>query len=302
MTRIKRPFVLLLTPLMFLHCWGAKTGLLETPAALVTFRQAVGSVGAWHNEIFENPPAAAPGGRSRVAGLWVLDHAMHPSGEWLAYTTSAGLFVQDSQGYTTQRSTLGGIHQIDWSPDARRIAFGQGSRIFVIETGGSNPPSPITDAPLDESALRAMSPSWTPDGARVVFLKYRTGIDTEGDPTTFGYEVWSVGADGGDPRLLHSGPPEPSQPGVAVSRDGTKVLYAAGFDPHPFVVQLDLASGATITLLSDASQPAFSASGSHLAFVRNRKIWVCRLAADACLEEHMVSNGPSELGPSWIGW
>lgn len=302
MSRKQRWLVPLLAPIVFLHCWGAKTGLLETPAALVTFRHAVGSVGGWHREIFENAPAAAPGGRPRVAGLWVLDHAMHPGGEWLAYTTAEGLFIQDSRGYTTQRSTLRGIYQIDWSRDARRIAFSKDGRIFVVDSGGRNAPSPITDAPVDDSSWHAMSPSWTPDGSRIVFLKYRTGVDTGGDPIAFGFEIWSVAPDGTDSLLLHSGPPEPSVSVIAVSRDGASVMYTAGFERHPFVVKLDLATGSTVTLLPDAEQPAFSASGTHLAFVRHGRIWVCRLAGDACLEERRISDGPSDAGPSWIGW
>lgn len=287
---------------LFTGCTGARTGL-EVPAApAVTFLRAGASTGGrW--EIYQTAPYAnPPGGRVRLGGVNVLSHDVHTSGEWLAYSTVQGLYVQDWRGYTTQRSTEQTISGIKWSPDARRIAFSQSYRIWVVDAGGSGSATALTPEYTDPASQQAaMSPAWTPDGSRLYFIRYREVLDSSGHPLAVDHQTWTVAADGSDLRLVRAGTPTPSQPGIAVSHDGAAVLYATGFDASPSIVRLDLASGATTTLIANAGQPAFGATGRYLAYVRNGQVWMCAYDGSTCVNEQPISNGTNDRTPSWVG-
>jgi WD40-like Beta Propeller Repeat len=275
-------------------CCGARTGLEVPPATVITFERG--------GAIYEAAPGGGmPAGRIRVAGPGVLNHSVHGGGDWTAYSTSAGLWVQDWRGYRTNRHAQNGISGIDWTADTRRVAFVRADRIWMIDAAGSGGPTALTPAPGGATGFRAMTPSWTPDGGSLVYVRYRQGLDPGGNPVAVEQELWTVGADGSAPRPLFAGRPRPEQIGVAVSRDGSAVLYSAGFDATPSIIRLDLATGATSTLLSNARQPAFSASGQNLAFIRGGQVWACRYEGTTCTNEHPVSSGPSDHTPSWVG-
>ncbi len=282
---------------------GARTGLRVPAEPVVTFQRAVGSTGSWRWHIFQaSPVASAPEGRIRVEGVGTLTHAAHPGGDWLAFVTQEGLFVQDGRGYRTRRSSDRGIGSLDWSPDARRLAFDKDDRVWVMDSGGGGAATPLTPELSDPFGVRAGDPSWTPDGGRLFLVRFRMGLDGRGDPFTFGHELWTVADDGSDLRLVHAGTPEPSLAGIAVSRDGASVLYVTGPERSPSVVRLDLASGTTSTIVTNAKEAAFSASGRHLAFVRNGQVWICAYDGNACAGERQISDGTHDHTLSWVGW
>ena len=132
----ERSFALLLAPLVFIHCWGAKTGLIETPAALVTFRPGVSPL----PEIFEN--AVRPGFARRHDATRCRER--DPSDRLEPGRTPPGL-----------RSARADLRGRQRRPEPSHPDYG-----------------------------RPMSPSWTPDGSRVVFLRFRTGIDSRGNPSS----------------------------------------------------------------------------------------------------------------------
>ena len=226
----------------------------------------------------------------------------------MAFSTTEGLFVQDWRGVRTLRLSVparqGQIRGINWTQDSQRIAFDWNDRIWILNSGSNDQATPLTpELASPFTGLRARTPSWNPDGSRLFFIRYSIGLDDNGNPTTeAGHEIWTVAQDGSGLRLVHSGLPAPSQAGLAVSRDGTAVLYATGPEASPSVIWLDIATGTTLTLVANARQPAFSASGRNLSFIRNGQVWVCAYTGRSCLNEHQVSDGTNDHTPSWVGW
>ena len=90
----------------------------------------------------------------------------------------------------------------DWQPGEGAIAFQQREishwEIFVVNPDGSGlhaltkPPFPLA-----ESLPSNVSPAWSPDGRRVVYLSNRTPDDSAGE-----WGVWVMDADGGNQRRL----------------------------------------------------------------------------------------------------
>ncbi len=74
-------------------------------------------------------------------------------------------------------------------------------------------------------------PRWSPDGQRLAFSSNRTGR----------YEIWTIGADGQDPRQVTAGPGQKTWP--AWSPDGTRLLFNHERDGRIGLAMLSLASG-----------------------------------------------------------
>jgi Tol biopolymer transport system component len=74
-----------------------------------------------------------------------------------------------------------------WSPDGRRITFGNASGLFVVDADGSQL------AKVAEGHV--LEPKWSPDGEWLVFSTYHEATFSSDGP-------WIVAADGGEQRLL----------------------------------------------------------------------------------------------------
>ncbi len=74
-------------------------------------------------------------------------------------------------------------------------------------------------------------PRWSPDGQRLAFASNRTGR----------YEIWTIAADGQDPRQVTAGPGQKTWP--AWSPDGTRILFNHERDGRSGLAMLSLASG-----------------------------------------------------------
>lgn len=151
------------------------------------------------------------------------------------------------------------------SPDGSRIAFvvadyASGvADIWVMNRDGSNLVQLTTDPEIDDS------PSWSPDGARIVFRSFRTQRD--GD-------IWVMDVDGSDPVNLT---PDPL-PGVtderrpAWSPDGARIAYASNAGGNFDIWVMDADGGNPVRLTNSPdldAEPAWSPDGAAIAFRRS---------------------------------
>ena len=161
------------------------------------------------------------------SGLWRVVPAWSPDGRRLAYVADGKIMVRSVGGdfsQTLYSERLRGTHP-SWSPDGARIAFVSykhakddrdhaGSEIYVMDVDGGN------RVRLTENSYRDNTPSWSPDGARIVFV---------GDPGGDGLDqVFVMDADGANLRQVsRSG--DNSAP--KFSPDGTQIVFSHRAEP-----------------------------------------------------------------------
>jgi Ca2+-binding RTX toxin-like protein len=204
-----------------------------------------------------------------------------------------------------------------------RGLFGSNRLMRVPPAGGA--------AVAVRSDVIAFWPSWTPDGARIVFATTGTGS------LTGNLDLYSVASDGSDLRRLTTDPLRDTM--AAVSPDGTRIafvrgtsdlgggeLFVAGVDGtaerraaplsgvtrptwSPDGRELVFAAGGSlwrVVVDSDAAavpltagaDPAYSPDGTHIAFVRDRDVWIMRRDGQ---EQVNVTHSPIGEGePAWL--
>jgi TolB protein len=176
------------------------------------------------------------------------------------------------------------------SPDGGRIAFrmnpdpaADDADIWVMRSDGSDRRN-LTDAPQDAN----WAPSWTPDG-RIAFTSTRAGSRV--------LELWTINADGTDPRRVGPGWCEYAQP----SPDGSAFVCAAAVGGHYDLVIVDARSGARRMLTTTPTTefgPAWSADGQWIAFSRDLGArWeLLRIRPDGTGEAVVADEG---VFPAW---
>lgn len=139
------------------------------------------------------------------------------------------------------------------APGADLIAFeaedGDGrSQIFVMRTDGTHRRQ-LTLEPLD-----ARAPAWSPDGTRIAYLG-------RAPDKTFEINVVDVGSAESD-RITGEAVDVGGTP--AWSPDGETIVFQVG--EHPVLRSVDIATGATETIIQNAGIPDVSPDGSKVAY------------------------------------
>ena len=116
------------------------------------------------------------------------DPSWLPEGKRIVFTSgrdgNGEIYVMDADGKNPRNLTQNATHEADpsWSPDGKRIVFTSirdghvdakwglpTSEIYVMDADGKNQRR-LTNNPHDD-----YSPSWSPDGRRIVFTSRRDG-------------------------------------------------------------------------------------------------------------------------------
>ena len=115
----------------------------------------------------------------------------------------------------------------DWSPDGRRIAFSLNEcSVAVMDADGDN-----LDVIASDPDLCQGDPSYTPDGSRLVYLRFDFALEVE--------EIWSMKTDGSDQRFVTDlGGADPN-----VSPDGRKLSFKGDPDGTPCSSPTSTAAG-----------------------------------------------------------
>jgi len=162
-----------------------------------------------------------------------------------------------------------------WSPDGSKIAFqrttnafGSGDMVtdvWTVGIDGSNPTALTSGVcetlPGGRSCPHDGSPSWSPDGSRIVYGHVGVGEGQEDE------SIWVVDADGSNPVEL-----APSGHTPSWSPDGTQIVftYSADFVAHVAVMDAD-GTDPVVVFEGDLNQlslgwPVFSPDGNKITF------------------------------------
>ena len=170
--------------------------------------------------------------------------------------------------------------QVAVSPDGKMLAMDLQGSIWVLPVAGGAAKR-VTDIFND-----ARQPQWSPDSKDIIFFGYRDG----------GYDLWEVGADGGNQHMLTEGTFDDREP--IFSHDGTRIAFSSdrgsplGSDNNIWV--LDVRTGTLTQLTNNPAEdtmPAWSADDKEIVFISSRDnyktAWAVNVATKA---ERKVAN------------
>lgn len=181
--------------------WASKTD----PGGIVTLDVATGSV------VHQISTGAFPGvvGSTNECGGGDSAGAFSPDGSKVVFVRhrcgtkpdpvkdeAAALYVANADGSGTPRmivpmgSVDSGEPQVRWSPDGQMLLFGSDGSLYTVHPDGSAMAQLVTHLPLPGYIY---SPSWSPDGSRVIFSIKLIGYTTD---------LWTTKFDGTDARRL----------------------------------------------------------------------------------------------------
>ena len=184
-----------------------------------------------------------------------------------------------------------------------QIAFSserEGNReIYVMNADGKN------QQRLTNNRHEDWSPSWLPDGKRIVFVSDRDG-HPDIIPGWFTYEIYVMDADGGNQQNLTNNPADDKFP--SWSPDGKQIVFQSDRvdfrNPEIYVMDADGGNQRRLTEnRADDWQPSWSPDGNRIAFASvreghfNFEIYV--MDADGGNQRRLTENLKNDWFPSW---
>lgn len=237
-------------------------------------------------------------GRSLLAAVGVALAAALGAGAGTAaapkVASAPGLVVEQSGRIYVEGVEVARGNTPVWSPDGRRLAFVREGELFVSDPDGRQVRRLVGRS--SQGRFVVLSPSWSPDGATIVFAAAPWGAGA----------IYTVSvADRTVRRLTHDREPWRGNYTPAYSPDGRLIAFSRSTDAFNTDIFLMRRNGTglrrlttsqgTETRLAEEHGPAWSPDGRTIVFVTNRsgksfELW--RIGVDG-RGERALTNTPS---------
>ena len=169
---------------------------------------------------------------------WDASPSWSPDGKRIAFMSdrdgNAEIYVMDADGGNQRNITNHPDRDASpsWSPDGKRIVFSSyrdghfigefkdlTSEIYVMDVDGGNPQNLTNNPPAHDG-----SPSWSPDGKRIVFSSERDGHFI-GDFELITSEIYVMNDDGGNQQRITENRKNDESP--SWSPNGTRIVFSS---------------------------------------------------------------------------
>jgi len=224
----------------------------------------------------------------------------------IVFTSDRGggwdLYVMDADGANMRRLTYGADGwEPCWSPDGKNIAFTsslQGEppyEIYVVDSDGANVKRLTNTIDVSKIGWGSSSPSWSPDGNRIVFCSTRTS------PT----RIFMMDADGTNPEVLIDVPDGWHFLRSSWSSDG-KIAFSNNPGGDDYGIWAIGADGSNRRLLIDMPghdvQSSWHPDGKSLVFTNLGSIWQGEVTGGENLQIYIVDADGQNARKLVDGW
>lgn len=215
---------------------------------------------------------------------------------------AASLYRSNADGSGEEKLASGndgGFDNLAYDPNSGRIAFTRFKeeteflQVFSTALNNLTAAQPVTDI---TGVSNVLHPSWSPDGASIVFSSNFTGND----------ELWLVNvSDGGMRQLTDS--PDASDTEPSFSPDGSQIVFTSDMDSPGFsAIYVMDADGENVTRLTVApisKSPAWSPDGTRIAYINNSQgdddVYVMDANGQRPFMVTVDDNGAVDAFPVW---
>lgn len=197
-----------------------------------------------------------------------------------------------------------------WSPDGSRILFARGwfdagntwhRELFTVNANGGGMKQ-VTTTPVGLISSWAEEPDFSPDGARIAFVRYGNGVWED---------VWTVNADGSNQTRLTTDPGTDADP--VWSPDGTKIAFEHADQNTRYASRIGVmnANGSGQTFITsntfDTEDPSWSRDGTRLVITSTQpidpthdayRLWVINASGLGGLTA-LVASPTQQYGAAW---
>jgi Tol biopolymer transport system component len=198
---------------------------------------------------------------------------------WLAAVPAEGGEVTEipivSDPEITPGIPGGGEHV---SPDGQKIVFMGATRqplrvnIFTLPIEGGAPTQLTETLSVPEMDTQDRYPCWSPDGERIAFIRYRA--DHQAAKGDFSMNIYTVSAEGGEPRAITADADSVAWAAIAYSPDGEWLAY---FSNNAIKIRPVDGGEARVVVEPETvhfhSELAWSPDGKRIAYTGWGSIW-----------------------------